>query len=277
MNRILKSGLLLMLLVGMMSVSCKKEYDVPPITQVPFGDTLTIDQILTMPSGTTFDTASVCGIVTADEQSGNLYKVLFIQDRATGKAIELKLSSSSAARIGDSVRVCLDPSIMYKPYYGLPQLIDANDKGIDPDGHLIIYPYNKPIEPKPVTITDIMSGVYVAALVKLENAEFRLKNAPFCEVGETTNRVVDDSTFTNSTDDPKYAEFVVRTSNYANFAYDYMPVSKGSMVGIASVYASSSRTTQQFLIRSKSEMNFAEWGHPVSPVVPGEVQSLPYS
>ena len=276
MNRILKSGLFFMLLIGMMSVSCKKEYDVPPITQVPFGDTLTIDQILGMASGTTFDTASVCGIVTADEQSGNLYKVLFIQDRVSGKAIELKLSSSSAARIGDSVRVCLDPSIMYKPYYGLPQLIDANDKGIDPDGHLIIYPYNKPIEPKTVTITDIMSGAYVAALVKLENAEFRLKNAPFCEIGETTNRVVDDSTFTNSTDDPKYAEFVVRTSNYANFAYDYMPVSKGSMVGIVSVYASSSRTTQQFLIRSKSEMNFAEWGHPTTPVAPGEVQSLPY-
>ncbi len=273
MNKILKSGLFLMLCTGMMFGSCKKEYDVPPIPQLPFGDTLTIGQILSMPTDVPFSGASVCGIVTADEQSGNLYKMIFIQDRATGKAIELVLNTSSAARIGDSVRVYLDSTIIASQYHGLPQLTGLQGKGFNPDGHLVIYPYNKPIEPKTVTISDILTGAHVGALVKLENAEFRLKNAAFCETGETTNRIVDDDSYTNTTDDPKYAEFVARTSNYANFAYDYMPVSKGSMVGIASVYNS----TWQLIIRSKSEMEFAEWGHPVSPVVPGEVQSLPYT
>lgn len=265
MKKLFKTSLILLSLLSVIFTSCRKEYEVPPISEVPVGKVLTIDDILAMPAKATFDTiSSVFGIVTADEQSGNLYKAIFIQDRATGKAIELKLNTSSAARIGDSVRVCLDSTIMYNPYYNLPQLTDSKGNGINPDGRLLIYPYNDPIEPKLVTIADIMTGNYVGALVRIENASFRLKNAPFCEPGETTNRVLDDTTFMNSTDDPSKAEFVVRTSNYANFAYDYMPISKGSLVAIASIY----KSTYQLTIRSKSEMEFAEWGAPVPPTPP---------
>ena len=265
MKKLFKTSLILLSLLSVIFTSCRKEYEVPPISEVPVGKVLTIDDILAMPAKATFDTiSSVFGIVTADEQSGNLYKAIFIQDRATGKAIELKLNTSSAARIGDSVRVCLDSTIMYNPYYNLPQLTDSKGNGINPDGRLLIYPYNNPIKPKLVTIADIMTGNYVGALVRIENASFRLKNAPFCEPGETTNRVLDDTTFMNSTDDPSKAEFVVRTSNYANFAYDYMPISKGSLVAIASIY----KSTYQLTIRSKSEMEFAEWGAPVPPTPP---------
>ena len=265
MKNLVKTSFILLALVGVLFTSCRKEYEIPPIYSVPFGDTLTIGDILAMPAQTTFDTASVCGIVTADEQSGNLYKVIFIQDRATGKAIELRLSSSSAARIGDSVRVCLDPSIMYNPYHNLPQLTDSKGNGFNPDGHLLIYPYNNPIEPKTVTIAEIKGGNYIGALVKLDSVEFVEKNVPFCEVGETTNRHLIDATSPTSDDN-----FVARTSNYANFAYDYMPISKGSLVGIASIYNS----TYQILLRSKSEMNFAVWGS--APVPAGEVQAMPY-
>lgn len=265
MKNLVKTSFILLALVSMLFTSCKKEYENPPIHSVPFGDTLTIGDILAMPAKTTFDTASVCGIITADEKSGNLYKTVFIQDRSTGQAIELRLSSSSAARIGDSVRVCLDPSLMYNPYHNLPQITDKNGNGFNPDGHLLIYPYNKPIEPKTVTIAEIKSGAYIAALVKLDSVEFVEKNVPFCEVGETTNRHLIDATSPNSDDN-----FVVRTSNYANFAYDYMPISKGSLVGIASIYNS----TYQITLRSKTEMIFSEWGTPAAPA--GGVQSMPY-
>ena len=264
MKKLVKTSFILLVLVGVLFTSCRKEYAVPPIEPVPFGDTLSIGDILAMTPKTTFDTSSVCGIVTADEQSGNLYKTIFIQDRVSGKGIELLLNTSSAARIGDSVRVCLDPGIMYNPYHNLPQLTDCNGKGFSPDGHLLIYPYNKPIEPKTVTIADIKSGEYTATLVKLDSVEFLEKNVPFCEVGETTNRHLVDETNPNSDDN-----FVVRTSSYANFAYDYMPISKGSLVAIASVYNS----TYQLIIRSKSEMKFAVWGNPDNPE--GDA-SLPY-
>lgn len=267
MKKLFKTSLILLSLLSVLFTSCRKEYEIPPISSVPFGDTLTIADILAMPSNTTFDSiASVCGIVTADEQSGNLYKAIFIQDRATGKAIELVLSSSSAARVGDSVRVCLDSTIMYYSYYNLPQLTNTQGKGFNPDGHLLIYPYNNPIEPKTLTITEIMSGgsEYVGALVKIENADFRQKNTTFCAVGETTNRFLDDDTYVDPATDIKDAKFVVRTSSYANFAYDYMPISKGSLVAIVSIY----KSVYQLTIRSKSEMDFAEWGAPVPPTPP---------
>jgi hypothetical protein len=116
-----------------------------------------------------------------------------------------------------------------------------------------------------VTIAEIKSGAYIGALVKLDSVEFVEKNVPFCEVGETTNRHLIDATSPNSDDN-----FVVRTSNYANFAYDYMPISKGSLVGIASIYNS----TYQILLRSKNEMIFSEWGTPATPA--GGVQPMPY-
>ena len=95
-NRLLTTSLLLLAAMGVLFASCKKEYPQPPIQNLPIGTVYTIQDILAMTPGTVFDSASVYGIVTADEVSGNLYKVIFIQDRASGAAIELKLTATSA-------------------------------------------------------------------------------------------------------------------------------------------------------------------------------------
>ena len=265
MNKVIKNSFLVLALLSVLFTSCKKEYENPPINNVPIGTVLTIDTILQMPTNTPFEQASVFGIVTADEQSGNLYKTIFIQDRGSGKAIELRLNASSAARAGDSVRVCLDSTIVFSYYNNLPQLSGLNDKGFSPDGHLVIYPFNRPIEPKVLTIAEIMSGDYIGALVKLDSVEFVEKNVTFCDAGETTNRHLVDASSPNSNDN-----FVVRTSNYANFAYDYMPISKGSLVAIVSIY----KSTYQLLLTSKKDMNFAVWGNPAAPA--GDLQAMPY-
>ena len=265
MNKVIKNSFLVLALLSVLFTSCKKEYENPPVNNVPIGTVLTIDTILQMPTNTPFEQASVFGIVTADEQSGNLYKTIFIQDRGSGKAIELRLNASSAARAGDSVRVCLDSTIVFSYYNNLPQLSGLNDKGFSPDGHLVIYPFNRPIEPKVLTIAEIMSGDYIGALVKLDSVEFVEKNVTFCDAGETTNRHLVDASSPNSNDN-----FVVRTSNYANFAYDYMPISKGSLVAIVSIY----KSTYQLLLTSKKDMNFAVWGNPAAPA--GDLQTMPY-
>lgn len=262
MKKLFKTSFLLFALLGVLFTSCRKEYEIPPIPVLPEGQVYTIGELLAMPSNTTFDTASVYGIVIADEQSGNLYKTIFIQDRATGKAIELLMNTSSAARIGDSVRVFLDKNMMVNNYHNLPQLVGKDGKGFNPDGHLIIYPYNKPIEPAVVTIADIKTGNYIASLVKLENVEFVDQGSAFCNVGENTNRTLKDAT----------GELLVRTSNYANFAYDMLPVGQGSLVAIASVYNSD----WQLIIRSKTEMEF-EGGEPTPPAPSGELQNMPYT
>ena len=262
MKNLFKTSFILLALMGVLFTSCKKDYEVPPITVLPVGELYSIDDLLAMPANTSFAEASVCGIVTADEQSGNLYKAIFIQDRKSGKAIELMMNTSSAARIGDSVRVFLDKNLMVNNYHNLPQIVGIDGKGFSPDGHLIIYPFNDPIEPATVTIADIKTGNFTAGLVKLNDVEFVEQGSAFCNPGENTNRNLKDAT----------GEIIVRTSNYANFAYDLMPTGKGSLVAIASVY----NNDWQLILRSKKDMKF-EGGEPTPPSPAGEVQHLPYT
>lgn len=268
MKRLIKLSFVLLALLGVLFTSCKKEYERPPIDPLPIGDSLTIGDILNMPNNSSFDKASVFGIVTADEQSGNLYKQIFIQDPETGKAIELVMNTSSAARTGDMVRVFLDSTIVFSLYHNLPQLSGPNSKGFNPDKHLYIYPHEDgvlPIEPQTVTIADIKTGNYTAALVRLNDVEFVEQNVAFCDAGSSTNRNLRDAT----------GEIIVRTSNYANFAYDMLPVGSGSLVAIASVY----NNDWQLIIRStrsQDDFNFAG-GTPNPPAPSGELQSMPYA
>ena len=239
MKRLIKNSFLLLALLGVMFTSCKKDYPEPPIQVLPVGTVYTIDQILAMESGTVFnEDASVYGIVTADEQSGNLYKAAFMQDRATGKALELHLNATSGVRIGDSIRVYLK-DVTFSLYNGLPQL-----SNFEADGHIIILANNKDIEPAETTIADIVAGNHLAGLVKLSNVMFTEKNT-FADPTTYGNRtLVDPTDYSNSV--------IVRTSNYANFANDSLPQGTGSLVCIASVYGS----TWQLLIRSAKELKF---------------------
>ena len=242
----------LLAMVGMMFTACKKEYPEPPIQDLPIGTVYTIADILEMESGTVFNyDASVYGIVTADEQSGNLYKAAFIQDRATGAALELHLDAVSGVRIGDSIRVYLK-DVTYSLYNNLPQL-----SNFEADGHIIILANNKPIEPAKATIAEINEGKYLASLVRLENVRFTEKNT-FADPSGYGNRTLADPSDYSQT-------VIVRTSNYANFANDSLPQGTGNLTAIAAVYGS----TWQLYIRSARELEFDGY-------VPGEDSGLPY-
>ena len=250
MKRIVKSSFLVLALLGLMFSSCKKEYDRPPFDSLPIGEIVSIDSILSMESGTVFtEDASVYGIITADEKSGNLYKAAFLQDRATGKAIELYMNATSGVRIGDSVRVYLK-DVTYAMYNGLPQL-----SNFEPDGHIIILANDKPITPVETTIADIVAGNHLAGLVRLNNVKF-LDKGTFADVTGYGDRTLMDPT--NPTQ-----SVVVRTSSYANFAQDSLPQGIGNLVAIASHYKTSSKDVWQLIVRSATELEFDDY-HPTS-------------
>ena len=252
MKNKLFNAFLLLAMVGMMFTACKKEYPEPPIQDLPIGTVYTIDEILAMEPGTVFtDDASVYGIITADEVSGNLYKAAFMQDRATGAAIELYLNAVSGVRIGDSVRIYLK-DVTYAMYNNLPQL-----SNFEADGHIVILANNKPIEPKVTTIADVNAGNHLAQLIRLENVRFTEQNT-FADPSGYGNRTLADPTDYSQT-------VLVRTSNYANFANDSLPQGTGSLVAIATVYNS----TWQLLLRSARELEFDGY-------VPGGDNGLPY-
>jgi hypothetical protein len=245
----------LLAMVGMMFTACKKEYPEPPIQDLPVGTVYTIADLLEMESGTVFNyDASVYGIVTADEQSGNFYKAAFIQDRATGAALELHLNAVSGLRIGDSIRVYLK-DVTYSLYNNLPQLTD-----FEADGHIIILanlPKEKHIQPALTTIANINAGQHLAGLVRLENVRFTEKNT-FADPSGYGNRTLADPSDYSQT-------VIVRTSNYANFANDSLPQGTGNLTAIATVYGN----TWQLYLRSARELEFDGY-------VPGEDSGLPY-
>ena len=239
-------------MVGMMFTACKKEYPEPPIQDLPIGTVYTISDILAMEPGTVFtDDASVYGIVTADEQSGNLYKQAYMQDRATGAALELHLNAVSGLRVGDSIRVYLK-DVTYSTYFNLPQL-----SNFEADGHIVILANNKPIEPQLTTIANINAGQHLGQLIRLENVKFT-EQTTFSEPSTYGNRTLADPTDYSQT-------VIVRTSNYANFAQDSLPQGTGNLVAIAAVYNS----TWQLYIRSAKELEFDGY-------TPGGDADLPY-
>ena len=257
-NRLLTTSLLLLAVMGMLFASCKKEYPQPPIQNLPEGTVYTIGEIIDMEPGTVFnEDASVYGIVTADEQSGNLYKAAYIQDRASGAAIQLYLNAVSGVRIGDSIRVYLK-DVTFDMYHGLPQL-----SNFGPDGHIIILANNLPITPASTTLSDVLAGQYLAGLVRLEGVSFVEQEGTFAPSTGYGEHYIQDA-FGNTA--------MVRTSNYANFAANPLPKGTGNLVAIASLY----NTTWQLTLRSYYELEF-DGIDPGGSSTPGDEQNLPYT
>src|SRR5690606_41270937 len=69
------------------AMGCKKEFDTPPVRTLPEGSVVTIAQLKAMYQGAPVHFSdsvgavnTVYGVVTADEQNGNLYKNIHVQD-----------------------------------------------------------------------------------------------------------------------------------------------------------------------------------------------------
>lgn len=237
----------------------KNNYPKPDVDfTLPVGDVYTIDTLLYMwhAEGTHKFTkdASVYGIVTADETSGNLYKASFIQDG--DYAIELYMKSTSGLRIGDSVRVYLKGATLSE-YSGTPQIQD-----LDPS-NVTILANGKFIEPTEISTQDLPNVTpntislldgRVCKLVKFNHVEFAAADrdktfAPENAYGQyNLNQYDEDCSLLDS-------RIVVRTSNYASFANKPLPQGNGSMVGIITCYMSNNEGVWQFTIRSLSEID----------------------
>lgn len=232
---------------------------------LPVGDIYTIDTLLKMQK--TLSTyhftsdASVYGIVTGDEASGNLYKAAFIQEG--NQAIELYMKSTSGLRIGDYIRVYLKGATLSE-YSGTPQIQD-----LDPN-HIVIMANNKDIAPDTVNIVDIPTGTnyrdYVCRLVTFSHVEFMPNDrdstyAPKDSYGQYFLAQCDE--FCNYVDTTK---IMVRTSNYASFADVKLPQGNGTITGILTYYSNNSQW--QFTIRSVSEVKMDSLPcHEPSPVI----------
>jgi hypothetical protein len=241
MNTLKKISLLFFVAAGI--ISCKKEFDTPPLNEIPTGNILTIADLKARYAGAAIkfqEDLSVFAVVTMDEKSGNLYKNVYVQD-ATG-AINVRLMNAGGLYQGDSIRIYLRNTVLNR-YNGMMQL-----DSVDVDKNVIKQKTLVNVEPEVVLLTQINTN-YQSKLVKLENVQFASG-----ELGKTYANAIAQTSQNRMLEDCDGNTITVRTSGYANFAKDTIPEKRGSLIAIVGEF----NGTIQLYIRTPEEVKFTE-------------------
>lgn len=233
------------LLIGLMATlsiftSCvKKEFDTPPIQEIPTGSILTLAQLKGLYQGVNIkfvgDT-SIYATVTMDDKNGNIYKNAYVDDGTA--CIVLRTLSSGGIYEGDSVRIYLKGTVL-SMYNGMFQL-----DSVDVDKNIIKQKTGVVVAPQVVNINDINTTLQ-SKLIKLEGVQFA-----DVELGKTYADKPNLTTMNRTLEDCFGNQIDVRTSGYASFAGDTLAEGNGSLVAIVGEY----NGTMQLYIRSKEEI-----------------------
>ncbi len=194
------------------------------------------------------DNVYIEATVVANDESGNYYRTIVVQDEASGIEVKIyKTNLYSVYPVGTKLKIRLK-GLYVGAYGGLVQLgyiynnaIGSIEEHMIPS-HFEVVPGGIPIEPTTLTISTI-SDQHLGKLIRLENVEFASGDLGKPYAGTTaTNRTL--SNCSGNT-------VIVRTSNYANFATEILPSGNGELVAILSKYLS----TYQLYIRNINDVN----------------------
>jgi hypothetical protein len=163
---------LLALSVLTLMASCKKEPDSPPVAQLSENSIVTIDSLRdwqTAVNGAILiqDSLSVFGIVSMDEQNGNIYKNIYLQDDSA--AINVRFTNATDLVQGDYIRISLIGTTL-SSYNGVIQL-----DGVDPDTKVVIQSKKTSPTPLELTISEIDLSKHESKLIKLNNVQFKVE------------------------------------------------------------------------------------------------------
>ncbi|HDP75537.1 MAG TPA: hypothetical protein ENN49_06660 [Bacteroidales bacterium] len=193
------------------------------------------------------------GVITANDESGNLYKQLFIEDE-TG-AIEFKVDVTGLYTdfpVGTKIRI--NCKYLYLGTYGGVIQLGGNNNGSI--GRLPASDFYKNVfvistgNEVSVTETSIaqLSDSLIGKVVTLSGVQFadNEMGKTYAESSVPTNRILEEVT-TGRT-------IIVRTSNYANFAGVELPTGRGKITAVLTKYNSD----YQLTIRKVGEVRLIE-------------------
>ncbi|MCU4155977.1 hypothetical protein J1N10_08310 [Carboxylicivirga sp. A043] len=243
----------LTLIVGVFTACDKRDYDVPPITAPIYKGEAT-HTIKEFKEQFTDDYQEIdyhvviSGIVTANDESGNLYKKMIIQD--DDRAIEIGIDKNSiynTFRVGQ--KVFIECEGLYTGTYGDKQLIGYKYQS---NGEWTVGRMPAEIFEQHVFRHDFPGDKPTPEVIKIANLEDSMKdklvtleNVKFTQGGQVT--FADDSQ--NSTSraivDVDGKSIITYNSKYANFANKTLPKGWGTLTGIMSKH----RDTWQLVIR----------------------------
>lgn len=247
------------IVAALLLVSCDTTQDVAPmptfageanttIAELVAMHTIgTVDSYDTVPAGTV-----ICGVVTTSDEWGNNYKYINIEDSTGG--IQIKINNTALYnkyKVGQRVYVKCD-GLVVGDYRRLPQLGMWANGSMQPipssKTYLYLFNDGAPVHVEPsIVLTSIpaandIPSSYYNRLVRLEGATFvEAGMATFSETSSSTShdiKMADGTTIT------------LRTSNYATFAGETLPIGTGNITGILTRYNS----TVQLVISSLADL-----------------------
>lgn len=196
----------------------------------------------------------ITGIVVANDQSGNIYKTIVIQDGTA--AIEVKLDKTSLYneyKVGQ--RVYIECKNLYiGTYGGLIQLGDIYNGAIGrlPEVKIAAHLFKQGLPMH----ENVPAALEISSATALTNDKLSmlvtLKNVSFNEAGQVYAKPTSEQT-TNTSRTIKFSDnstIIAYNSPYANFQGRIMPSGTGNVTGILSKYNS----TWQFLIRDSTDV-----------------------
>lgn len=266
MNKIFKLMTLVMMVVTAVTFNaCKKSFDNPPGAtdpQMVANTSIKALKALHTTAGA-YDVISsdlvISGVVVADDESGNLYKQLFIQDATGGLQILLDANSLYGTYpVGRKIFIkCKDLCI--SDYNGTMELgIKATVAGLPslegiPSNLISKYvvggSINNPVTPIVVSQSQLgtnMQDQYLGCLIQLNGYEFADPSKTFSDTSAYK------STVNLDIKDCSGNTIIIRTSAYANFASKIVPAGNGNVVAIYTTFGS----TKQLILRNAEDVKF---------------------
>ena len=243
-------------------VACDRTYDAPPLNEPKYDGAAantTISQLREEYKAATQDAPITItkdevlkAYVSGNDESGNIFKTIYLQDETGG------------------ISMLVDQSSVYN-YYPVGQEVYVNLKGLcisvygdeqqigHPDGYLFRTPWvdfeehvkangwagNDNV--KPVVIDDISTLNAQVDAMKFKLVQ--LEGVRFANGGKATF-APEDGYGNETLTDSHGNTITVRTSNYADFASDELPVGQGTVLGILGRF----RGAWQLTIRTKSDV-----------------------
>ena len=195
------------------------------------------------------------GRVVANDQTGNFYKQLVVEDETGGIQIRLDaIGLFNEYPLGrEVVMKCKD--LYISDFQGLPQLSAAEGSGSNiqsiaiPEPLIPEFLFNstttEKVEPNVISINQVSSNL-LNTLVRIENVQFTVGSV-FKPLADSENQF----SFNHDLEDCNENEILVRTSGFASFADEMTPSGKGSVEGVLSVF----REDYQLLLRSYEDLN----------------------
>jgi hypothetical protein len=253
-----------LVLIGIIGIttffsSCVKQdfaepEQVNPTFSIPAGSTLlTIQQLKARHTiagalDSITDDVYITGIVTGNDQFGNIYKTLYIQDSTSGIVLSLnKTSLYNEYKQGQRIYVKCK-NLVLGDYGGTPQLGSIYNGGTGQLAEIAIvnHLFNSGMPgavPSPLHITSAAGLIpdNLSKLVILDTCSFSEAGLPFVSDNLTTDRSLKLKDGTVIT---------VRTSNYAAFATKIIPAGKGTVIGLLGLY----NGTYQLAIRNINDV-----------------------